>query len=450
MFKNIIEGIFTPALKIMGRLWYWQKFMVLIVLFTIPVGYALFSFITQIDKSLTFTKKEIVGIQYISPVLLLLQHIQQHRGGASLYRRGDLSFKMILEGKEREIIEDIARVDAENQKSGVAFQSTDDWSAIKKKWSVLLGAYGGLTPEESYTQHTALIADILALIHKLGDESNLILDPELPSYETMNAIINILPTLTENMGQARAFGLSVKDSGKLSELERREFINFSKIASIENNKLQNDMREASENDPSLKAALEEPSKEIDSAVKGFVILIEKIINSKKIPMPLPEYYAFMTHTIDTHFVFSARLMSVLTDLLKNRIAMLDRELKLSMNITIVSYLIILYFFIGFYFLVARTVRDLEHIAKQLISGKAAEVLILSNDELGKVGESFNAIGRELIASNNEILEKAQELQKKSDEFEHINKFMIDREVKMSELKDEIAKLKEGGEWRHIT
>ncbi|MEK7149236.1 MAG: hypothetical protein AAB796_02455, partial [Patescibacteria group bacterium] len=104
---------------------------------------------------------------------------------------------------------------------------------------------------------------------------------------------------------------------------------------------------------------------------------------------------------------------------------------------------ILYVFAGFYLLVARTARGLENIAKQLTSGKAEEASILSNDELGKVGESFNAIGRALIASNNENLEKARELKKRSDEFERMNQFMIDREVRISKLKDEIVKLKGG-------
>ncbi len=446
---KFIKGIFTPAVHIMSRLWYWQKFVVFIILFTIPVGYATFSYINQLDKSIAFSKKEIIGIQYISPVLLLLQHIQQHRGAASLYLRGDQSFKAVLDGKVQEITQDIARVDTEDQKSGVVFQSTADWNAVKGKWLALEGKYPSMTPIESYTQHTDLISDIIALVHKLGDESNLILDSQLASYEVMNTIINLLPALTENMGRARAFGLSVQDSEKINDEDRKQFIIYANTASIENTKLQNDMRESFGNDPSLRAPLEGPSKEIDSAVKSFISLVEQAISSEKIPMALPEYYAFMTRIINTHFTFSTHLISVLKDFIESRVAQAEKEKQTTVLIIFLSYVLILYFFIGFYLLVARTVRDLKNIAKQLISGRITEVPVLSNDELGEIGKLFNGIGQELIASNNEILTKAQEFKKKSDEFEHMNKFMIDREVKMSELKEEIRKLKEGGEWRRI-
>lgn len=437
MTRTILEGIFVPAEKLMSRLWYWQKFVVLTILFTIPVGFALFSYITQIDKSIAFTEKEIVGIRYVSPVLSLLRHVQQHRGEASLYLRGEQSFQTFLDAKEQEIREDIARIDAEDQKSGVAFQSTDRWNAVRKKWLALKAEYKELTPGESFTRHTALISDIIALIHEVGDKSNLILDPELPSYETMNAIINILPALTEDMGQARAFGLVVNDPKKLSDAERKEFINFAKIADIENAKLQDDMHDAFESDPALRATLEKPSQEVDGEVKDFIAAVDNIVNAKEIPMSLPEYYAFMTRVVDAHFRLIGRQTDTLTGLLGNRIAMLSGEARTSISITVVSYLLILYFFIGFYLLVARTVRNLGTIAEQLVGGKVAEVPLLSSDELGEVGKSFNAIGQELIRSNNETLGKAQELQKKSDEFERMNQFMIGRELRMAELKKEL-------------
>src|SRR3989344_8725650 len=118
MFKNFFKGIFAPAVKLMSQLWYWEKFAVLTVLFTIPVGFALFSYIAQINKSIAFAEKEIIGVQYIYPVLDLLQDLQQHRGMASLYLRGDASFLPRLAEKEKEIKEDIALMNAKEQEFG--------------------------------------------------------------------------------------------------------------------------------------------------------------------------------------------------------------------------------------------------------------------------------------------------------------------------------------------
>mgnify|MGYP001608509489 CR=1 FL=1 len=48
MMRAFLEKLFTPAVAFMSRLWYWQKFVVLIILFTIPVSYAAFSYINHL------------------------------------------------------------------------------------------------------------------------------------------------------------------------------------------------------------------------------------------------------------------------------------------------------------------------------------------------------------------------------------------------------------------
>lgn len=441
MFIKFIKGIFTPVVNIMSHLWYWQKFVVITILFTIPVGYALFSYIIQINKNIAFAEKEIVGVQYLSPALALLQDLQQHRGMASLYLRGDTSFLPRLLEKEKEIEEDFALITAEDKKFGQELGTVDTLKILQERWAVLEKNYTQLSPKESARQHTEFISGILALINLVGDTSNLILDPNLDSYYLMNTIVNTLPNLSETLGQARAFILSVQDLKKISDLERKDFINYSNIALTADEKIKRDMNVAFASNSSLKEVLEHSRQETSASMRSFSSLLDTFVDTNTIVMPLPEYYAFSTSVINTNFSLGQSLSASLEMLLQQRIEGFQNNKRTSIGITAVSYVLILYFFVSFYLLIARTVRDLETIAKQLVSGRVVKVPILSSDELGKVGESFNAIGQELIASNNEILGRAQELQKKSEELEHLNKFMINREVKMSELKDEIAKLK---------
>lgn len=444
MTRNIVAGIFAPAAKLMGRLWYWQKFVVLTILFTIPVGFALFSYITQIDKSIAFAEKETVGVHYLSPVLTLLQDLQQHRGMASLYLRGDASFLPRLWEKEQKIQEDFALIQTNDKAFGRELGTVNTLNALQKKWALLEGSYLSLTPKESANRHTEFIADVLTFIGLVGDTSSLVLDPNMDSYYLMNTIVNTLPNLSENLGQARAFTLSTKDPKKISDVERRDIINYSRIADIADGKIKRDLHAAFESNNSLEAILGQPLEDTSVSVRSFSSLLDTFVNTNKIEMPLPEYYAFSTTVINTNFSLLQSLSASLNALLASRVERLQNERRMSIQISMYSYLLILYFFIGFYLLVARTVRNLGIIAEQLVGGKVTEVPALSNDELGEVGKSFNAIGQKLIRSNNEILQKARDLQEKSDEFERMNQFMINREVKMSELKDEIARLKAGG------
>lgn len=425
----------------MSRLWYWQKFGLLIIFSMIPVGYALFSFTTQIDRSIAFSEKEISGVHYLFSLNTLIQDLQQYRGMTILYLRGDTSFLPLLEEKEKKIKEDFILINTKDQEFGKEFGTVESLNAIQKKWASLEKNYAQLTQKESFRQHTELISDVFALIRYVGDASNLTLDPDLDTYYLMNTIVNTLPDLSENLAQARAFISGIHDPQKIDDTDRRDLINYSKIAVIAEEKIKRDIHTAFEANNSLETVLDKPLNDMLISVRNFISLLDTFVTARKVEMSLPEYWASSTAIIDKNFLLLETLSWSLHDLLHHRVEKLQNEKRKGIGITIFSGVFIFYLFVGFYILVTRTVRNFENIAKELISGREAEVLALSNDELGRVGKSFNSIGKQLIASNNEILGAVQELQKKSDELEHMNKFMIDREVKMSELKDEIKKLK---------
>lgn len=441
MLDTFIRTLFTPAVKIMGWLRYWQKFVILTILFTVPVGYALFSFNAQIDKSIAFSEKEVIGVQYLSPVLALLQNLQQHRGMASAYLRGDSSFLPRLIDKEKNIEENFSLIFAEDQKFGPVLETTEALKTLQKKWVILEKSYAQLTPKESAHQHTEFISDILTLIYLVGDTSNLILDPDLDSYYLMNTVVNTLPNLSENLGQARAFTLSVQDPKKISDLERKDIINYSNIAHIADEKIKRDMSVVFKSNGTLSAALENPLEETLFSVRSFATLLDTFVNTNAVEIPSSEYYTFSTGVINTNFSLMQSLSVSLTDLLNRRIERFRNEKRIIIEITVVSYMLILYFFIGFYLLVTRTVREFEDIAQRLTNGKIEEAPTLSKDELGDVGKSFNTVGRALIAST-------QDLHGKVDELERFNKLMINRELKMIELKKEIEELKKKNDQNH--
>ncbi len=441
MMRNILEGIFAPAVMLMSRLRYWQKFVTLTILFTIPVGFALFSYITQIQQRIAFAEKEIIGVQYISSVLSLLQNLQQHRGMASLYLNGEESFLPRLEEKKKNIEDNFLLIEARNQEFGKELGTADAARSLRKKWAVLEKTFTQLTPKESARQHTEFISEGLALIFNVSDASNVTLDPDLDSYYLMNTVVNTLPNLSENLGQSRAFTLSVQDPKNISDAERRDLINFIKIARSANEKIQRDMRVAFKTNNSLEAILNEPLSAMSSSVNSLVSLLGTFVDTSKIEMSFPEYYAFSTTVIDTNFSLLASVSPALITLLERRIDGLISEQRTITSVTAFSYILILYFLMGFYFLVERTVREFKDIAERLIGGKEAEAHILSRDELGDAGKSFNAVGRALQAS-------AHELESKVKDLERFNKLMVNRELKMIELKKEIEELKKKAEQYH--
>ncbi len=127
-------------------------------------------------------------------------------------------------------------------------------------------------------------------------------------------------------------------------------------------------------------------------------------------------------------------------------------------IIVVSSILVCYFLIAILLTstVLRNIDILTNSTRQIEEGDLnTPVVAQSKDEIGELAETLERM-REEVRSSRQSLEEANkyleaqvsertvELQSKLDELEHLNRFMIDREIKMVELKERIAQLEKGG------
>lgn len=81
---------------------------------------------------------------------------------------------------------------------------------------------------------------------------------------------------------------------------------------------------------------------------------------------------------------------------------------------------------------------------------SVRVKVGSLDEIGELAVSINGLLDKVVSaseaeqkSNQKVKEADEELRKRLEELEKMNKFMVDREVRMTELKNEMSRLKKG-------
>ena len=116
--------------------------------------------------------------------------------------------------KRIDLENDVKAVADIDQQLGTTLRTTQKWTALRDSARVLLEAGVRRTTAESFALHTKVIEDTISLITRVGDTSNLTLDPDLDSYYLMNAIVFQGPELSEALAQARGLGGSVAASGK--------------------------------------------------------------------------------------------------------------------------------------------------------------------------------------------------------------------------------------------
>ena len=74
-----MKGLFAPAVQILNRLRYPQKFLLITALFALPLGVVMSFFMSVVQHDIEFSEHEKIGVDYIRPLDAVVQHVQQHR-----------------------------------------------------------------------------------------------------------------------------------------------------------------------------------------------------------------------------------------------------------------------------------------------------------------------------------------------------------------------------------
>ena len=202
----------APATALMNHLSCSKKMLFISLAFMTPIVITLALLMKGELAAIGVAEQEQIGLQYITPLRQLIQHFPEHRGMTNAYLSGNSRFKNKLLTKRQQITQDIQAIDAVDMQLGAQLGSTRQWHEIKAVWKRLeADAFDGQA-KDIFTRHTRLIASVLDLVSSISDSSGLTMDPKLESFYIASSIVNSLPQIVENLGQARgmASGLAVR------------------------------------------------------------------------------------------------------------------------------------------------------------------------------------------------------------------------------------------------
>src|SRR5688572_1526319 len=113
-----MRSLFRPAVLVMNRLKYPQKFLLVGLLLVLPLFLVLSQYIVQINKDINFTAKEQLGLIYNAPLVKFLQGIQQHSALSQSLANGDKSVTDALIKKQVDVDAAVKEVDAVDRTLG--------------------------------------------------------------------------------------------------------------------------------------------------------------------------------------------------------------------------------------------------------------------------------------------------------------------------------------------
>jgi len=416
----VLRSLFNPAIAIMRRLKYPQKFMLLGFIVLLPQVLVFIQYLNKATEDIAFSSKEQVGLVYLEPVselLRLFHHYFVLAPNVALIDDPDVTESFAVLGHD--ITAAIAKVDAVDKVYGEQLEMTEAWGALKSDWYRNQATFARQSQGSRNNARDTIIRNTLRMMTRIGNKSNLILDPDVDSYYYMNAVVSKLPILSQYIGIINATatealandGVDVQDVTLLISLN--ESIEFS---------LQTDTDGFSyvfEANPPLRDAMRPRLEAHVTLVNQFIGTMQRQVlggsstfsaaDDRRFNYKTPAgFYQASASTIDELFTFRTFISGELNKLLQIRINDLAYDLQVVIITLRIALLVVAYLIVGFYLSVRQTIDDLADATSHMIQGdKDWTYAPATKDELAEVAFSFNQIANELVAARDQALESAR-------------------------------------------
>jgi phosphoserine phosphatase RsbU/P len=375
-----------PAIAIMNNLKYPQKFLLISIIFSLPIVLMMYLLLTEINSRIDFASQELKGSQYLR---VLNQVWQDRLKGKIAIQDRNSDFKQSQIQQSFQALESIDLDLGTNLKTHKYFDNLK--STIKT-----------LSPIDN-SQNTFIYEQIIIEIKKLrsqvGDTSNLILDPDLDTYYLMDTTLQKLPDLQEIMAKIEFIGLQINSRNEISTLERSQIDQLLALLEDNSKNLNRNLNTAFTNNrfgnlsPKLTSDLQEVLLDLDKIEQD---LIQVTQDDRKLSI---DTITLSRITNQKLFKFGEKTLDELDLLLNYRIAgFMQKQILISIFVASILFLIA-YLFMGFYQSVMQTVKCLDIASKRMTNGNSGTLEVIrldTRDELSIVVDSFNCIAVALV------------------------------------------------------
>ena len=207
------HGAWAPGVRLFRRIGFQAKASILTAVFLVPIGLLSWQYFGDKAATIDFTRSEREGVsalQHVAPVLQGVIEAEQATRAALSGHPTESDRQAAIQATERAL----AALAQHVSDSGDPLQIASSVEKLQAQWQAAARAPGGLD-HSGPAALGAVTQAVVTLLYAVGDNSNLVLDPDLDSYYLMNTLVLTLPQVLENAGQLWGWGTHALVQGGL-------------------------------------------------------------------------------------------------------------------------------------------------------------------------------------------------------------------------------------------
>jgi len=432
-------------LQLWQRLKIWQKLLLIAVFMGLPIPVITYQYWVEKNNTINFAQKEIYGAEYLPPLKAFAKELSRYRAMGNIYLNGETAVQSQLTEVERAVEQQLSIAEELDQKEvrrtgatyGMVLQTSGRLRALRQKWDVLKNKTLTAQAKENFQAYSELIEQADDLITHAGDQSNLILDPDLDSYYLMDAVITQLPQLMNVVGQLRGRGAGLAAAKKASPEELAQVNALFGLVQTKLRLITRGFEVAYQNNATLK---EKHAGQVEIALKEvreYQSWVERqLFRTTEIAVTPSQFLAAGAASLDQLQRLDDLALTDLKDLLRLRSERVAGERNFVLGLTVLAFLLTSLAVA----LIARGInRQTSEIARLIVAiddgNLTQRAQVISQDELGRTALAFNKMldnTRGLIQSRTERDQIQRSIMKLLEEVSGVANGDLTREAEVTE------------------
>jgi len=388
--------------KFMDKIKYSVKFTLIAALVVGFASFMMYKVISAHNANIAFSQLEIKGANLLPDLKQLLVDTQKLRGLSAVYQNGNTSLKAQVSEQQT-----VVQNDLEKAKKSVAEANLKDtvpmFTQLSLKLHSLMSEYKTEDAKMVFQKYTDIVNDELALIVKVGDMSNLILDPDLDTFYLMDAVINKLPLLTENIGKSRGLGSAVLS--KKSITLKQQIALTELLSGIRNtlSGLSSGFESAYSYNPNLQQKIDPAFSALQESRKIFENHTKKIIGEDFSLLP-SKYFQEGTTAINKAIALYDISEKNLIRLLNIRVDKMKQERTIAFIEGGVFFLILLLLLYGVYSSITNAIQSMIKQFNGIAQNRdlTKDIVLEVEDELLEIAKAYNNMRSELSETMHKV------------------------------------------------
>jgi methyl-accepting chemotaxis protein len=352
----------------------------------LSVGVPAYFVISDAVSRIADAKFEQSSMEPAKSVLRVLQLTQQHRALSAAVAAGNAGLAQARSAKEGEVNEALNKMGAtlvESVNDATVAQSID---GALNSWKTTSDAARSksASAQETIVQHTAVIAEYLALLDRVADYFKLSMDPQRDGFQLVNATVVHLPQVMETMGALQAKGTMILTQKMATGQDNAEFLQLLSLAELHQGNMKRAMDKVNALNPALQEALQEIAKASADEARQMLRLADKqIAQTDNLNYDAAKYFDGFSKAIEAQLKLTDTAMTQLSGLLDQRIA--SETKRAGLIVGAVGVIILLAVAIGWVISRSITVplREAVAVAQKVAAGDLTSVMeVKTRDETG--------------------------------------------------------------------